>query len=254
MTLRLVALALLALSAVPTTAQVIGRAEGREATPGGYFINARAGEPTTRVYVWGSVRNPGVYEVGSGFDVRSVLSLAGLPIETEQAPGDLEARIQVFRPGAGAEPIYTAPLSQFVLQPEAHPALREGDVLTVGFEPAARVNVWGAVRLPGLYEVGPGFDVQAILSLAGGPLLPPLQDNVNREVVIRYTRGSGLLFDGPLEEFTRAARTLPMPQDGDIIEVVSRERRGFTARDALTVLGSAAGIVSAIIVTVTALR
>ena len=59
MTLRtLAALAALTLAALPATAQTVGRVEGRQATPGGYFVNARAGEPTTRVYVWGTVRNP----------------------------------------------------------------------------------------------------------------------------------------------------------------------------------------------------
>lgn len=254
MTLRLFLLAALAATTLaPAAAQTVGRVEGRQATPGGYFVNARAGEPTTRVYVWGTVRNPGVYEVGPGFDVQSVLSLAGLPIEADREPGDPEVHVRVYRPGGGEAPIYEAPLGQFVLAPDRHPALREGDVLTVGLEPEARVNVWGAVRLPGLYEVGPGFDAQAVLSLAGGPLLPALQDNETREVTVRYLRGGETLFDGPLDAFSRQSDSLPMPQDGDIIEVVTRESRGFSFRDALAVTGTVAGIVSAVVLAVTRL-
>ena len=254
MTLRtLAALAALTLAALPASAQTVGRVEGRQATPGGYFVNARAGEPTTRVYVWGTVRNPGVYEVGPGFDVQAVLSLAGLPVQAEREPGDPEVYVRVYRPGQGGEPVYQAPLGAFVLAPDAHPALREGDVLTVGLEPEARVNVWGAVRLPGLYEVGPGFDARAVLSLAGGPLLPALQDNERREVTVRYLRAGEALFEGPLDDFTRAGGALPMPQDGDVIEVVTRETRGFSFRDALAVTGTVAGIVSAVVLAATRL-
>ena len=78
----LVALALLAPLSLssPARAQETGRVENRQATPGGYYVNFRPGEPTTRVSVWGAVRNPGVYEVGPEFDVETVLSLAGGPI------------------------------------------------------------------------------------------------------------------------------------------------------------------------------
>lgn len=251
MSLRLIALALVALWALPASAQVVGRVEGRQATPGGYFVNARAGEPTTRVYVWGTVRNPGVYEVGSGFDVQSVLSLSGLPVQSDRQPGDPEVYVRVYRPGSGGEAVYAAPIGHFVLHPDEHPALREGDVLTVGLEPEARVNVWGAVRLPGLYEVGPGFDVQSVLSLAGGPLLPALRNNDTREVTVRYVRGESVLFAGSLEDFTRTTGALPMPQDGDVVEVITRERAGFSFRDVLAVAGTTAGIVSAVAIALT---
>ena len=232
--------------AVPASAQVIGRVEGRVASGSGYYVNARPGEPTTRVYVWGSVRAPGVYEVGEGFDVQSVLSLAGLPSGSEQIPGDPAVYVSVYRAGAGAEPVYRASLDAFTTTPSAHPALQEGDVLTVGVEPEARVNVWGAVRSPGLYEVGPEFDAPAVLSLAGGPLLPQLQDKDTREVTVLYSRGDSRLFEGDLQGFVQARDALPMPQTGDVIEVEVRLKRGFTFRDALGVVGSVAGVASAI--------
>ncbi len=249
MMLRLRALGLLALVLLvgPAHAQVLGRFEGRQATPGsGYYVNARPGEATTRVYVWGTVRAPGVYEVGEGFDLQSVLSLAGLPIDDERNPGDPEVYVSVYRPGSGSEPVYRASLDRFATNPEAHPALREGDVLTVGLEPEARVNVWGAVRAPGLYEVGPGFDAPAVLSLAGGPLLPQLQDKDTREVTVTYARGETQLFEGDLDAFVQSRETLPMPQTGDVIEVEVRLRRGITYRDVLGVVGSIAGVASAI--------
>ncbi len=249
MSLRSFLLALVAvfLFVGPASAQVVGRVEGRQATPGsGYYVNARPGEPTTRVYVWGSVRAPGVYEVGEGFDLQSVLSLAGLPVESERDPGDPEVYVSVYRPGTGSEPVYRAALDAFATDPAAHPALREGDVMTVGLEPEARVNVWGAVRVPGLYEVGPGFDAPAVLSLAGGPLLPQLQDNDSREVTVVYARGDRQLFEGSLDAFVQSRASLPMPATGDVIEVEVRLKRGFTFRDALGVVGSVAGVASAV--------
>lgn len=249
MFLRLSALLVLVLASFGGAAsgQVLGRFEGRQATPGsGYYVNARPGEPTTRVYVWGTVRAPGVYELGEGFDLQSVLSLAGLPVEDEQDPGDPEVFVSVYRPGTGNEPVYRASLEAFATSPQAHPTLQEGDVLTVGLEPEARVNVWGAVRLPGLYEVGPGFNAPAVLSLAGGPLLPELQDSDTREVTVVYTRGAERLFEGDLNAFVQSQEALPMPMTGDVIEVEVRRRRGFTLRDALGVVGSVAGVASAI--------
>ena len=246
----------LALAGPAADAQTVGRIEGRQATPGGgYYVNARAGEPTTRVYVWGGVRNPGVYEVGAGFDLQGVLTLAGLSVESEQDPGDPQVYVRVYRPSEGRV-LYDAPVARFVLEPGAHPALVEGDVLTVGVEPAARVDVWGAVERPGLYEVGPEVDAQGILSLAGGPLLPTLFNNDRREVTIRYVRpGSAApLFEGPLDAFTRERTALPDPQDGDVIEVAVRQRSGFTFRDVITITGGVAGIASAVVIAITQLN
>ena len=233
-------------------AQVVGRFEGRSVTDGGYFVNARAGEPTVRVYIWGGVRNPGVYELGPGFDLSGALSLAGLPTRSGGGAGDLDVYVRVYRPGGG-EAVYVASLEQFALRPGDHPGLREGDVITVGPEPSARVSVWGAVHTPGLYEVGPDFGPQAVLSLAGGPLLPTLQEGVSREVTVRYVRRDRVLYEGPLEEFTRASPSLPSPIDGDVVEVAVRERRRFSFRDALTVAGTVAGIITGIVLVVSQL-
>lgn len=249
---QLVGLLALWVSPGSAEAQVVGRFEGRTTTQGsGYYVNARPGEATTRVYVWGGVREPGVYEVGEGFDLLSVLSLAGLPVQDAGNPADPEVFVSVYRSGGAGEPVYRAPLGAFAADLASHPVLREGDVVAVGVEPAARVNVWGAVGAPGLYPVGPEFDAQAVLSLAGGPLLPALQENTEREVTVRYLRQSGELFRGDLDAFTRA--DLPDPVDGDVIEVEIRERRGFSFRDVLSIAGAVAGIASAVVIVITQL-
>ena len=238
---------------VPATAQETGRVEGRQATPGGYYINFRPGEPTTRVSVWGAVRNPGVYEVGPEFDVETVLSLAGGPIRpsarsttlarSASVTDPLDVMIRIFR-GGTSEPLYEATLDDFVENESRQPELRDGDVIEVAAQPVARVSVWGAVNTPGLYEVGSSYDVEDLLSLAGGPQLGTLVDNNRRTVEIAVYRaggpGSGPVFEATLEEFVSNPSAHPALQDGDVIQVTTREKRGWTGRDTLTLLGVAA--------------
>ena len=238
-------------------AQETGRVEGRQATPGGYYINYRPGEPTTRVSVWGAVRNPGVYEVGPEFDVKTVLSLAGGPVRpssqsltatrTASVTDPLDMVVRIYR-GGTAEPIYEATLDAFVGDEEDHPTLRDGDVVEVAARQVARVTVWGAVNTPGLYEVGSGYDLEDVLSLAGGPRLGPLLDNTRRTVEIAVYRaggpGSGPIYEASLEEFVSNPAGHPDLRDGDVVEVTTRERRGWTGRDTLTLMGvtASAGI------------
>ncbi|MEO0558681.1 MAG: SLBB domain-containing protein [Bacteroidota bacterium] len=266
LSLRLVALcfSVAALASVESaSAQETGRVEGRQATPGGYYVNYRPGEPTTRISVWGAVRNPGVYEVGPEFDIETVLSLAGGPIRpsarsttlarSASVTDPLDVMIRVFRGGTG-EPLYEASLDDFVSNESRQPALRDGDVIEVAAQPSARVSVWGAVNNPGLYEVGSGYDVEDVLSLAGGPQLRPLIDNTRRTVHIAVYRatgpGSGPVFEATMDAFIANPSAHPPLQDGDIIEVTMREKRGWTGRDTLTLLGvtASAGIAVATLI------
>lgn len=249
----------------PALAQETGRVEGRQATPGGYYINFRPGEPTTRVSVWGAVRNPGVYEVGPEFDVESVLSLAGGPIRpsarsttlarSASVTDPLDVMIRIYR-GGSTEPLYEATLDEFVGDESRQPTLRDGDVIEVAAQPYARVSVWGAVNNPGLYEVGAGYDVEDVLSLAGGPQLRPLVDNTRRTVNIAVYRsggpGSGPVYEASMNEFIANPSAHPMLQDGDVIEVTMREKRGWTGRDTLTLLGvtASAGVAVASLINV----
>lgn len=247
----LILLAALSLGAsAPVLAQETGRVEGRQATPGGYYINFRPGEPTTRVSVWGAVRNPGVYEVGPEFDVETILSLAGGPIRpsarsttlarSASVTDPLDVLIRVFRDNT-RDPLYEATLDEFMSNDAGQPTLRDGDVIEVAATPFARVSVWGAVNTPGLYEVGSGYDVEDVLSLAGGPQLSPLVDNTRRTVQIAVYRaggpGSGPVYEASMDEFIANPSAHPMLQDGDVIEVTMREKRGWTGRDTLTLLG-----------------
>lgn len=251
---RLLALVGVALSVSAVAAQPtgFGRIDNRQLTPqSGYYINARPGEPTTRVMVWGEVLRPGVYEVGPGFEMGEVLSLAGLTLQQTQPPGAPDLYVRLLRPeGDGQAVVYDATLEAFARGEGDVPTLQDGDVIEVDPRPVVRVYVWGAVREPGVYEVGPTYDAQGILSLAGGPLSTTLRNNQSREVVVRiYKSGSGEaepVYEQPLDAFVQGAVPPPPLEDGDVIEVETRDRDGWTTRDTLTAVGVTASAILAV--------
>lgn len=248
-------LLLLASWTVPVTAQQIGRVEGRQASPGGYYLNALPGEPTTRVYVWGDVRLPGVYEVGRGFDLAAVLSLSGGPsavsAQDELRIRDAERFIRVYRDGGDGEPIYEVRVEDFLTDSAAHPDLQDGDTIVTTRVGDLRVYIWGTVRSPGLYEVGPGYDGPALLALAGGPQLGGIRNKDVRTTIVKVLRPGveEALYEAPLDQFVRYGGLVPL-RDGDVIEVEVRDRTPWSFRDTVTVIGGVAGIVTAIVISV----
>ncbi|WP_412063072.1 SLBB domain-containing protein [Rubrivirga sp. IMCC45206] len=238
----LVLAALAAATLSPADAQtsdggVLGVIEGRTATPGGYYVNAREGEPVTRVHVWGRVLRPGIYDVGPGFGLASVLTLAGVTNERAQRPGDPSLVLRVYRAGQ-AGPVYEATLAAFV-RDAAKPALQYGDIVEVDAEGAAEVAVWGDVTVPGVFAVPPGTTAREALAMAGGPAATRLRAAETREATVRiYREGAGegqAAFETTLEAFMSQAT--PLVQDGDVIEVETRVDSGWTSRDTFTVVG-----------------
>ncbi|WP_420453990.1 SLBB domain-containing protein [Rubrivirga sp.] len=214
---------------------VLGLIEGRQASAGGYYFNAQPGQPTTRVHVWGRVLRPGVYDVGPDFDLGGVLTLAGVSSERDPLDGDPETVLRLYRAGETAA-VYQAPLATFLSDP-APPGLRYGDVVEVEAVAARRVAVLGGVGRPGTYEVGPSFSARDALALAGGPELQPLRDNESRETTVRIYRGAdtGPAYQEPLAAFLSGPA--PALEDGDVIEVETRVRGGWTNRDTFAVAG-----------------
>lgn len=237
--------ALLFLASAPSTAQVVGRTEGREVTPnGGYVVNAKPGLPTTRLSVWGQVVRPGVYEVGPDFDLATVVALAGGPRELSFQERNLGLRIEVYR---GGDQIYAAPADAIGLDPSALPEIRDGDVAVVAPDRSVRVNVWGTVMSPGLVVLGPNDTVSDAISLAGGPRTVAIVGNNTRTVELTVTRGTTgrVLYDGALTDLPPSIADQGL-QDGDILMVEVRDRVGWQTRDTLTVAGIAVSSVLAI--------
>ncbi|PAP77152.1 SLBB domain-containing protein [Rubrivirga marina] len=234
-------------SAQPTDERgVLGLVEGREATPGGYFYNALPGQPVTRVYVWGRVLRPGVYDVGPDFDLGGVLSMAGVTSERTPLEGDPELMLRLFRAGQ-TEPVYETTVDRFVADPAA-PDIEYGDVIAVEAEGVARVAVIGSVLRPGTYEVGPTFSSRDALALAGGPRLDPLESSAERTTTVRIFRTGG----GEEPDYRETLQSFlggpaPALQDGDVIEVETRIKEGWSRRDVLTAAGVVtSGVIAAV--------
>lgn len=223
----------------PTQGGTLGVIEGRQVTPGGYFVNALPGQAVTRVNVWGRVVRPGVYDVGPDFDLMGVLTLAGVSSERTPLDGHPELILRLYRAGQGT-PAYEAPLETFLNDPTP-PAIQYGDVVELETQTAARVAVVGAVARPGTYEVGSSFSARDAVALAGGPDYTPLRANETRETTVRIFRGD--VADGvPAYQETLATfLSGPSPEllDGDVIEIDSVTDSGWSTRDTLTAAGVA---------------
>lgn len=107
-----------------------------------------------------------------------------------------------------------------------------------------QVSAVGALRQPGLYELGSNADLRQLLVLAGGPELAPQNARNSRTVNVQLLR-MGLptpVFEADLAT-AMAGRGASMPlREGDvlIVEVIERER--FNWRDAFTVLGGLSAV------------
>lgn len=114
-------------------------------------------------------------------------------------------------------------------------------------ERTSQVTVLGTVRAPGLYLVSAGTNLGELLGLAGGPYAGPVSNEVERKTTIRlYRVGEGgtreVLYERSDEAFARDANAYPVVLEGDVVEVVTTERRLRTYRDTLALVGSIAGI------------
>lgn len=137
MSLRIVALlTAFVLTAPPVDAQAFGRVEDMQSSVAGYFTHVSSGDPTTQVYVWGSVGAPGVYEVSADTDLGKLISLAGGPADAPITE-DVEqtTTVRVYRiAGGDREVIYEAVVDQLVREPGRYPTLQDGDVVELETE------------------------------------------------------------------------------------------------------------------------
>lgn len=114
-------------------AQDFGSVEDRRTNATTYIYFVMPGEATMQVYVWGTVRQPGLYEVRNGATLDELLSLAGGPLATPTQDRDRrEVVVRVYRPsGEGRSLVYEAMLEDSVREPQNHPRLQSEDVVEV---------------------------------------------------------------------------------------------------------------------------
>lgn len=237
-------------SAEPLSAQVLGRTDSRQVNGGaGYYINALPNEPTIRVYVRGDTPRTGIYDLGAGFDVESLIALAGGPTAADLDPRDPSVFIRLYRgEGTDREVTYEGNYLDLIHGRDPAPSLMDGDMLEVETLYERGVYVWGAVRNPGYFEVGPDVDAIRLLAIAGGPQGEGARasDVVNDATIIIVRPNAGVIYQASLEDFVFGT-DVPALADGDALQVEVIRRNRFTFRDGLTIVGSVAAVILAVL-------
>lgn len=119
------------------------------ATGTSYRVFAQPGEPTVTVQVLGDIGGSGIYVVGDRTTLSELIALAGgAPVQDFRHDVRGTYTIRVFRDGAGTRTnIYEARWDDFVRAPGAHPALRDGDVVTLDVTVRERFDVMRTVSV-----------------------------------------------------------------------------------------------------------
>lgn len=115
------------------------------------------------------------------------------------------------------------------------------------------VNVWGAVRNPGLYEVPRGMRLSRLLSITGGPLAGERRRSSMQELTLRLSRATeggdvrAVVFEETMRDQVFVFEEDPTLQDGDVLTAERYMRDRFTWRDLIPIVGAAASVASTIL-------
>lgn len=122
-------LILLASSALSLHAQSLADVDRSRYSPAAYYNYAQPGDVTILVNVWGTVRNPGLYQVPQGTRLRRLISLSGGPNLT---PGRRrEKRTITLSLIRGEAPIVQETMEGQISATAQDPELADGDVITI---------------------------------------------------------------------------------------------------------------------------
>lgn len=112
------------------------------------------------------------------------------------------------------------------------------------------VNVWGAVRSSGLYEIPEGTHLNTLLTLAGGPQLGGASGRTRRQLTLQLLRPNGAGYDlvarSNMQDEIVVSNENPVLEEGDYLVVHLEERQRFGWRDALSVVTAAAALALAV--------
>ena len=113
--------------------QEFGRVEDTRSNVA-YFYHARPGEATVQVSVWGTVPQPGIYEVADTTDLDKLLTMAGgAPMEARREGREAASiTVRMYRPEQnGRAKIFEAPLERMLRGQSSYPPLRDDDIVVV---------------------------------------------------------------------------------------------------------------------------
>ncbi len=130
----LVASILILFAAAPdASAQSVSELDRSRYSQAAYYNYSEPGDVTILVNVWGTVRNPGLYQVPRGTTLSTLFSVAGGPSiaqRTRRQTRTIEVRL-VRNEGGERRPIFNSVMENEVVVAAEDPVLQEGDVLTV---------------------------------------------------------------------------------------------------------------------------
>lgn len=102
-------------------------------SPAAYYNYAEEGELTILVSVWGTVRNPGLYEVPEGTRLSTLFSVSGGPSVSQRTRRQTRTiNVRLVRDhDSERDIIFESTMRNDIIVAEADPVLEPGDVLTV---------------------------------------------------------------------------------------------------------------------------
>lgn len=126
-------LLLIAIGSTSASAQSLNELDRSRYSPAAYYNYSEPGDVTILVNVWGTVRNPGLYEVPRGTTLSTLFSVAGGPSvaqRTRRQTRTIEVRL-VRNEGGERRPIFHSEMENDIIVENEDPVLQAGDVLTV---------------------------------------------------------------------------------------------------------------------------
>ena len=123
----------LAFGATEARSQVVNDLQRSRYSPASYFNYSEPADVTMMVNVWGTVANPGLYEIPQQTHLSRLLSLSGGPIVSPRTDrSDRTIEVRLFRvDGGGRSIIFKAEMRNEIIASTEDPLLRDGDVITV---------------------------------------------------------------------------------------------------------------------------
>ena len=142
--------AVVALTALPVQGQAtFGRVEEMRTNATMYYYHVIPATATIQVYVMGTVRAPGLYEVSEGMSLGQILALAGGPPSSPRPSyRSVETITRLYRStSTGQELIFERPLEEAISNQTAQPRLEFGDVVTMEVIERDRFNWRDVTRI-----------------------------------------------------------------------------------------------------------
>ncbi|NND72023.1 MAG: hypothetical protein HKN43_10630 [Rhodothermales bacterium] len=115
---------------MPAEAQLTDLTRSRF-SPAAYYNYAETGDVTIMVNVWGTVRNPGLYEIPRGTKLSTLFSLAGGPDIRERPKRNKRTIVASLTRGETGQLVVETVMNDNVTVLAGDPELQPGDVLTV---------------------------------------------------------------------------------------------------------------------------